>query len=97
VTVTPAEVVTDAAPVYPAVLDELTRRPGTTSNAMRTTGSKPTTAVSNSGCDRCVGYAPTAPLESSSPGSLSCRTCARGHYEPATETPRQSRMAAAAI
>jgi transposase-like protein len=40
--VRPAEVVTDAAPVYPAVLDAVIRRPGITSNGMPTIGSRPT-------------------------------------------------------
>jgi transposase-like protein len=33
----PSKVVTDAAPIYPGVLDELILRPGTTSSNMRTT------------------------------------------------------------
>jgi len=36
--VAPSEVVTDAAAVYPAVLDELVPQRGTTSSSTRTTG-----------------------------------------------------------
>jgi IS1 family transposase len=49
------------------------RRLGITSSDTRTTGSRPTTAGSNTACDRCAGYAPTAPLRSSSPDSPSSR------------------------
>jgi transposase-like protein len=59
--VKPSEVVTDAAPVYPAVLDGLVPRRGITSSGTRTTRSRRTTAGSNTGCDRCAGYAPTGP------------------------------------
>jgi transposase-like protein len=57
--VTPTEVVTDAAAVYPAVLDELIPSPCTTSSNTPTTGSKPTTVSSSTGCDQCAGYEPT--------------------------------------
>jgi len=57
--VKPVEVITDAAPVYPAVLDKLARPPGITSSSTPTTRLRPTTADSNTGCDRCAGYAPT--------------------------------------
>jgi transposase-like protein len=40
----PTEVITDKAAVYPPVLDEIAREPGTTPSATPTTGSNPTTA-----------------------------------------------------
>ena len=68
---------------------------GTTSSSTRTTGSKPTTADSNTGYDPCAAYAPTAPPRSSSPGLAFVQNLRRGHYELATEAPRQLRVAAA--
>jgi transposase-like protein len=61
--VIPAKVVTDAAPVYPRVIDELI--PSTWHHVERyeTTASKATTAASNTGCDPCEGYELTAPLK----------------------------------
>jgi transposase-like protein len=41
---TPVEVVTDRAPVYPLVLEELLPGPGTALSSMPTTGSRPTMA-----------------------------------------------------
>jgi transposase-like protein len=62
--VIPTEVVTDAAPVYPRVLDELIPAAcGTTSNSMRTTGSKPTTAASTTDDDPCAGCVPSGRLK----------------------------------
>jgi DDE domain len=58
--VMPTEVVTDAAPVYPRVLHELVPPRGITSSNMPTTGSRPTTAGSNTGCDPCAAYVPIA-------------------------------------
>ena len=53
----PSEVVTDAAPVYPAVLEELVcRRRGTMSSSTRATRLRPIMASSRGGCDRCAGY-----------------------------------------
>jgi hypothetical protein len=72
-TVTPTAVVTDAASVYPRVLEELVPARGITSNNVKTTGSKPTTAGSSTGCDPSAAYAPTAPPRSSSPDSRSHR------------------------
>ena len=54
--VIPSEVVTDAAPVYPAVLDELLPRRGITSSNTRTTRSKPITVNLSAGSDRCAAY-----------------------------------------
>jgi len=56
--VTPIEVVTDAAPIYPAVLEELMPRRGITSNGTRTIRSRPTTVSSNTGSDLCADYEP---------------------------------------
>ena len=74
--VTPSEVVTDAAPVYPAVLDELVPRRGITSSSTRTIRSRPITASSSAGSDRCAACRPIGPRRWSSPGTPSCRTCA---------------------
>jgi transposase-like protein len=49
--VKPVEVVTHAAPIYPAVLEELPQFPGITSNDMRTIRSRPITARSNTDSD----------------------------------------------
>jgi transposase-like protein len=76
--VTPNEVVTDAAPMYPACWMSWSRRRGITSNAMPTTGSKPITASSNTGSERCADSMPTTPLRRSSPGTPSSRTSGAG-------------------
>jgi transposase-like protein len=48
--VTPTEVVTDAAPVYPGVLDDVVPAArGTTSSSTQTTRSRPITASSSAG------------------------------------------------
>jgi transposase-like protein len=47
--VPPSEVVTDAAPIYPGVLDVLLPAGGTTSSGTPTTGLKPITASSSAG------------------------------------------------
>jgi transposase-like protein len=60
-TVTPGEVATDAAPVHPAVLDDLIPWPGTTSSGTPTIRSRPITAGSHTGHDRCAGCGPTGP------------------------------------
>ena len=62
---------------------------------MRTTGSKPTTAASNIGCDPCEGYEPTAPVSVIISGLAFLQDLRRGHYELATKTPRQLRVASA--
>ncbi|MDW5330866.1 hypothetical protein [Plantactinospora sp. KLBMP9567] len=59
--VTPAEVVTDASPVYPPYSMTSSYRPGTASNGTPVTRSKPTTATSSTGYARCEGYEPTGP------------------------------------
>jgi DDE domain len=74
--VTPIEVVTDAAPVYPRILDELVPAAWHHVEQYETTGSKPITADSNTGYDPCADGAPTVPLRSSSPGSRSCKISA---------------------
>jgi hypothetical protein len=73
--VTPSEVVADAAPVYPAVLDELLGSGWTRSRSTRTTRSKPITAPSSADCDRCADSRPIGSRKWSSPGTPSCRTC----------------------
>jgi transposase-like protein len=70
----PSEVVTDAARSSRPCSTSSSRRPGTTSSGTPTIRSKPITASSNTGSDRCAGWAPTEPLRSSSPGTRSCRT-----------------------
>ncbi|MFD0580184.1 DDE-type integrase/transposase/recombinase [Dactylosporangium darangshiense] len=66
----PSEVVTDAALVYPALLDDLIRRCGAMSSATSTTRPRRTIASSNTGSDRCAGCAPTGPHRPSPwPGS----------------------------
>jgi transposase-like protein len=62
--VRPTEVVTDAAPRSTRVSStSWSPQPGATWSDTRTTGSRPTTAVSNTGCDPCEAYEPTAPLK----------------------------------
>jgi hypothetical protein len=103
VKVTPSEMITDAAPVYPRYLDELIPAAWHTSNGMPTTVSRPITADSNTGCDPCEAYEPTAPRQPSSPGSRSCRTSAAATTNsppkpPARyESPRRSPELASAI
>ena len=54
--VTPTEVVTDAAPIYPAVLEDLLPAAWhPMSRDMPTIRSRPITASSNTGSDRCAG------------------------------------------
>ena len=69
--VTPTEVVTDAAPVYPRVLDELV--PAARHHVERYANNriKPITADSNTGYDPCAAYAPTARSESITAGLAS--------------------------
>jgi transposase-like protein len=57
-TVIPSEVVTDAAPVYPGVPDELPPAAGTTSSSTRTTREKPIMTNSSTGSGRCAGDRP---------------------------------------
>jgi transposase-like protein len=54
-TVTPSEVVTDAAPVHPAVVDGLLPSACHHVEQYTTTRSRPITASSTAGCDRCAG------------------------------------------
>jgi transposase-like protein len=56
----PAEVVTDKAAAYPAMLEELLPEPGIAPISTPTTRSRPTTVVSSRGCIRCVGSNRTA-------------------------------------
>ena len=53
--VTPVEVTTDQAPVYPAVLTSCCQRRGTAPTATPTTTSRPTMAISRRGWVRCAG------------------------------------------
>jgi transposase-like protein len=71
--VVPAEVVTDQAPVHPAVLETCCRRPGTAPTSTPTTASSAITAASRRGCGRCVGSNRTAAPGSSAPGTPSSR------------------------
>jgi hypothetical protein len=72
----PAEVITHAAPVYPAVLGALI--PSAWHHVERWTNISIESdhASSNTVCDRCAAYAPTAPPRQSLPATPSCRTCA---------------------
>jgi transposase-like protein len=72
--VTPSEVVTDAAPVYPRVLDELV--PAAWHHVEQYANNRIEADHSRlkHGSDRCEGYAPTAALRSSSPASGPCKT-----------------------
>jgi transposase-like protein len=58
--VAPVEVVTDHAPVYPAVLEELLPAARIAPIDMPTTISRATTAASRRGCGRCAGSSRTA-------------------------------------
>jgi transposase-like protein len=58
-TVKLVEVVTDAAPVCPAVLDELVPWAWHHVEQHANTRSRPTTAGSNTGYDQCEAFAPT--------------------------------------
>jgi transposase-like protein len=57
----PSEVVTDRAPVYPNLIDDLAQRRGTTTSSTPTTGWKPTTAYSSDDSARCATCATTGP------------------------------------
>jgi transposase-like protein len=74
--VTPSEVVTDAAPVYPRVLDELV--PAAWHHVERYANNRIEAdhSDSNTGYDACAAYAPITPRPSSSPGPPSSRTSA---------------------
>jgi transposase, IS6 family len=63
----PSEVVTDQAPTYPVVLEELLPAHGTTPSGMPTTGSRPTRAASRRGCGRWAGVNRTGAPGSCSP------------------------------
>jgi transposase-like protein len=58
--IAPAEATADQAPVYPAVLEDRLRRPGTAPTDTPTTASSAITAASKRGCDRCEGSSRTA-------------------------------------
>src|SRR4051812_31420351 len=85
--VTPSEVVTDAAPMYPAVLDELV--PSAWHHVERHANNRIETDHSNrnTGADRCRVFVPTGPHRRSSPGTRSCRTFAVDTTNPGS-TPR---------
>jgi transposase-like protein len=72
--VKPTEVVTDAAAVYPGVLDELIPSAWHHVEQYANNPIEATTAGSNTGCDRCAAYEPTRQHKSSSPDTPSCRT-----------------------
>jgi transposase-like protein len=74
-TVIPSEVVTDAAPVYPGVLDDLVPSAWHHVEQYATTRSRPITASSSVGYDRCAAYRRIGQHRWSSPGTPSCRTC----------------------
>jgi IS6 family transposase len=59
--VTPREVVTDAAPVYPGVLDELLPAAWHHVEQYANNPIELITASSNAGYDPCAGYRPTGP------------------------------------
>jgi transposase-like protein len=61
--VAPVEVITDHAPVYPAVLEELLPAAWHRTDRYANTTSRPTTAASNRGCIRCEGSSRTAAPE----------------------------------
>jgi transposase-like protein len=58
---TPVEVVTDAALIYPVVLETWCRRRGITSSGMPTIQSRPITASSSTGSNRCADSEPIKP------------------------------------
>lgn len=93
--VRPSEVVTDAAPVYPRVLDELIP---TAWHDVEHYGNNRIEA-DDGGLKRRLqgrrGLRTTPPIRLSSPDWRSCRTYARGHDELAAEALRQGRVAAA--
>jgi hypothetical protein len=93
--VRPVEVVTDAAPSIRGRSTNWSRQRGTTSNSMKTTGSRPITADSNTGCGPCAACAPTAPRQSSSAGSPSCGTSTAAATNSPPKPPRPLRVAAA--
>ena len=61
---TPAEIVTDKAAAYPAMLGELLPGAWHRTDRYATTTSRPTTVASRRGCVRCAGSSRTAALES---------------------------------
>jgi DDE domain len=54
--VRPREAVTDAAPIYPGVLESCCRRRGTTSSGTPTTRSRRITASPSTGCGPCAVF-----------------------------------------
>src|SRR6266511_2390920 len=75
-------------------LTNSSRPPGVTMSGMATTGWRPTTAGSNTGCDRCAGSATTEPQDLSSPDTF-IQNIRRGHYEIGVDAPPALRLAAA--
>src|SRR3712207_5899551 len=59
--VRPREVITDAAPVYPGVLDELIPTAWHHVEQYANNPVEADTASSNAGCDPCAGYRPIGP------------------------------------
>jgi transposase-like protein len=60
--VTPVEVVTDRAAIYPKVLDELVRGVWHRTGQYANNASRPTTGSSSDGCARCAESRPTSAL-----------------------------------
>jgi transposase-like protein len=89
--VRPTEVVTDAAPVYPQVLDELV--PAAWHHVERYANNR-ITAASNSGYDRC-GLSTDRTARVIITGIAFMQNLRRGHYALATDTPQPLRVAAA--
>ena len=71
------------------------RRRGTTPTSTRTTGSKPTTAGSRPGSDRCAASKPTGPPSVIIAATPSCRTCDAATTNSASTPSPALRVAAA--
>lgn len=71
------------------------RRRGITLSSTPITGSRPTTADSNTGSDRCEAYAPDRTAAVIIAGLAFVQNLHRGHYELGIETVRHLRVATA--
>jgi hypothetical protein len=73
-------VVTDAAAIYPPCWSNWSLRRGITSSGTPTIRSRPITASSNTGSDRCADYRLTGTAQTIIAGHAFMQNLRRGHY-----------------
>jgi transposase-like protein len=89
--VTPTEVVTDAAPVYPRVLDDLVPTAWHRVERYAKNRIEADHGRLKHRLNRCEGCVPTGPRPSSIAGFALVQNLCRGHYHLAAELPRALR------